>query len=253
MGSEHTLQLAPIHVPAAYEHVVARLRRAIWLGELIPGERLPPEREMAEGFEVSRLTIREALRVLQGEGLISIRRGSGGGSTVTSKQMSAAQRRSALIEARDELRDVHEIRMGIEPMAARLAAERASAGQIAALEDKQEALANSTDLSSFRRADSGFHLAVAAASGNKLLAQSVEDARSSLFIVVDVQEFDVVKDTSARAHGDIISAIAAHDGDRAAELMASHIEQAWAEISAVIDGKPTAAASPAKRKRNARR
>lgn len=251
MGSEHVLQLAPIHVPAAYEHVVARIRRAIWLGELIPGERLPPEREMAEGFEVSRLTIREALRVLQGEGLITIRRGSGGGSTVTSKQMSATQRRSALIEARDQLREVHEIRLGIEPLAARLAAERASTEQIAALEHKQQALTDSTDLASFRRADSAFHLAIAAASGNTLLEQAVEDARSSLFIVVDVQEFDVVKETSARAHGDIVTAIARHDGDRAAALMASHIEQAWSEISAVIDGKPTSAA--AKRKRTARR
>ena len=253
MAIEHVLQLAPIHVPAAYEHVVARLRRAIWLGELIPGERLPTEREMAEGFAVSRLTIREALRVLQGEGLITIRRGSGGGSTIASKEMTATQRRNALIEARDQLREVHEIRLGIEPLAARLAAERSSAGNIAELRQKQQALLDSTDLASFRRADSEFHLAVAAASGNALLEKSVEDARSTLFIALDLHEFEVVKHTSASAHGDIVDAIAAREGERAAEAMAVHIEQAWAEIEAVIDGTPTTAAKPPNRKRSPRR
>lgn len=249
MGTEHTLHLAPIHVPAAYEHVAARLRQAIWLGKLIPGERLPPEREMAEGFEVSRLTIREALRVLQGEGLITIRRGSGGGSTITSKPMTAAQRHNELIDARDRLLEVHEIRLGIEPVAARLASERATAEQIAQLEQKQQALVDSTDLASFRRADSLFHLAIAAASGNRLLEQAVEDARSALFIVIDVHEFEVVKHTSARAHGDIVEAIAGREGERASALMASHIEQAWAEISAVIDGEPTSTAKVSKAKR----
>jgi len=249
MGTEHALRLAPIHVPAAYEHVAARLRRAIWLGELIPGERLPSEREMAEGFEVSRLTIREALRVLQGEGLIAIRRGNGGGSTITSKQVTAAQRHNELIEARHRLLEVHEIRLGIEPMAARLAAERATAEHIAQLEQKQLALVDSDDLASFRRADSAFHVAIAAASGNRLLERAVEDARSALFIVIDVHEFDLVKHTSAHAHGDIVQAIAGRKGERAATLMASHIEQAWAEISAVIDGEPTSAAKVSKAKR----
>jgi len=250
MGTEHALHLAPIHVPAAYEHVAARLRRAIWLGELIAGERLPSEREMAEGFEVSRLTIREALRVLQGEGLITIRRGNGGGSTITSKQVTSAQRHNELVEARHRLLEVHEVRLGIEPMAARLAAERATAEHIAQLEQKHSELIDSDDLASFRRADSAFHVAIAAASGNRLLEQAVEDARSALFIVIDVHEFDLVKHTSAHAHGGIVRAIARRKGERAATLMASHIEQAWAEISAVIDGKPTTTAKASKRARS---
>lgn len=223
-------------MPAAYEQVVARLRRAIWLGELLPGERLPSERTMAEGFEVSRLTIREALRVLQGEGLITVRRGNSGGSTVTYPKMTAQQRHHTLVEARDHLRDVHEVRMGIEPAAARLAAERATEAQLARLQACQQQLLESADVPSFRRVDSVFHMTIAEASGNTLLSNAVEDARSTLFMGFDVHEFEVVKNTSANAHGGIVAAISARDGHRAAELMTEHLVEAWAEIEAVIDG-----------------
>ena len=73
---------SPLHVPAAHEYVLARLRRAIQLGEVLPGERLPWERELAEIFKVSRITVREALKVLQTEGAIESRRGQGGGNVV---------------------------------------------------------------------------------------------------------------------------------------------------------------------------
>lgn len=229
------LELTPIHVAAAYEQVVARLRRAIWLGELLPGERLPSERAMAEGFEVSRLTIREALRVLQGEGLIAVRRGNSGGSMVTFPQMTAQQRHRTLVEARGRLRDVHEVRLGIEPVAARLAAERATDTQIARLHACQQQLLDSIDVPSFRRADSAFHMTIAEGSGNAMLYNNVEDARSTLFMGFDVHEFAVLKNTSANAHGGIVAAISARDGRRAAKLMTKHLEEAWAEIEAVID------------------
>lgn len=240
--------MAPIHVPAAYEHIVTRLRRAIWLGELIPGERLPSERALAEGFEVSRLTIREALRTLQGEGLLTIRRGSSGGAIVASKDMTAEQRHRLLLESREQLRHVHEIRQGVEPMAARLAAQRATSDQLDRLRSCQDELLASTDVSSFRRADSAFHMTVAHASGNPLLSTAVEDARSTLFIALDAQHFDVLKLTSANAHQAIVQAIEAKDPDRAAQLMSEHLDEAWSEIEAVIDGpaKPARKRTPRK-------
>src|SRR5260370_20628724 len=75
-------RLVPVTVPAAYEQVVQRIRRMITLGEVLPDEHLPTERALAESFHVSRVTVREALRILQGEGLIESRRGPAGARQV---------------------------------------------------------------------------------------------------------------------------------------------------------------------------
>ena len=75
-------RLVPLTIPAAYEHVVEPIRRMITLGEVLPGEHLPTERVLAESFQVSRVTVREALRILQGEGLIESRRGPGGATVL---------------------------------------------------------------------------------------------------------------------------------------------------------------------------
>src|ERR1700747_3390627 len=72
-------RLVPVTVPAAYESVVPRIRWMITLGEVLPDEHLPTERALAESFQVSRVTVREALRILQGEGLIDARGRPGGG------------------------------------------------------------------------------------------------------------------------------------------------------------------------------
>ncbi|MCV7424502.1 GntR family transcriptional regulator [Mycobacterium yunnanensis] len=231
-----TLGLDPINVPAAHEQVVARLRRAIWLHEVRPGERLPSERVMAERFEVSRLTIREALRVLQGEGLITVRRGSTGGSTVAVPAMTDRQRQQWALDVRAHLKEIHEVRLGVEPVAASLAAERRSDGQLADLAEQCRLLLDSTDVVSFRRADSAFHLTIAEASGNRCLYRAVEEARSSLFARFDSHSFEVVKSSSAAAHQRILDAIYIQDEGDAAHSMRDHLAHAWSEIEAVILG-----------------
>ena len=71
----------PIRTTHAYEEVCTRLRRAIHLGEYVPGNRLPSERDLADQFGVSRVTVREAIRVLEGEGYIISSGRAGGGTT----------------------------------------------------------------------------------------------------------------------------------------------------------------------------
>jgi GntR family transcriptional regulator, transcriptional repressor for pyruvate dehydrogenase complex len=229
------LSLTPVQVPAAYEHVVERLRRSIWLGQVVPGDRLPSERELAEAFGVSRVTIREALRVLQGEGLIKSRRGNGGGTVIRDLEYSRAERVMHMLRSREQLGHVHQLRLAVEPMAAALAAAHATADEIARLEETQCALFASTGVDAFRRADSAFHLGVAAASANPILAEVIEDARAKLFVVLDVADFEVRQETSGRAHAQILAAITEHDAPRAEQLMKQHLEDAWAEITAIID------------------
>src|SRR5580698_3793898 len=71
--------IEPVEQPAIHEVVVEHLRRAIHIGRFVPGDKFPPERELAKQLMVSRTTVREAIRVLESEGYVEIRRGSAGG------------------------------------------------------------------------------------------------------------------------------------------------------------------------------
>src|SRR4029079_3166877 len=75
----HHVTLGPVATIPAYELVLEQLRRSIQLGHFLPGDKLPPERDLARQLGVSRTTVREAVRVLEGEGAVEIRRGSAGG------------------------------------------------------------------------------------------------------------------------------------------------------------------------------
>ncbi|WP_340538172.1 FadR/GntR family transcriptional regulator [Nocardioides sp. GXZ039] len=221
--------LAPLHTPPAYAAVVDRVRRALALGVLLPGDRLPSERTLAEELGVSRVTVREALRVLQGEGLLVTKRGSGG--TVVSTPAREVGRVSETLVS--EVAEVFEFRVAVESMAARLAAER-SAGDVAKLLDCQDALASSTDVDAFRRADSEFHLSVAHMSANAMLRRSIEDARAAAFSWLDLREFTVFHDSSIRGHAAIIEAISRGDGEAAAAAMVDHISTARGEVLAAL-------------------
>lgn len=231
-------------VPAAYEHVVQRIRRSIQLSEVLPGEKLPSERALAESFGVSRLTVREALRILQGERIIETRRGNGGGTFVlpdAGDGISLSEGRAAALQ---RVQDVHELRLAVEPMAAFLAADRATPDQIQRLRTFQDSLNSSTTVGSFRRADSGFHLAIGEASGNEMLRQTIEDARSAMFLVLDARQFTIIHSTSSSAHSDILDAIVARDPALAAEQMRTHILEAKVEITDALARSFDARSSP---------
>jgi len=122
--------LGPVAAIPAHELVLAQLRRSIHLGHFGAGDKLPPERELAKLLGVSRTTVREAVRVLEGEGLVEIRRGSSGGISVKPQSMGRTELRRRM----REFEEIIEFRLAVEPMAARLAAERRTKTVIAALD-----------------------------------------------------------------------------------------------------------------------
>ena len=73
------------------EHIIEQIRKAIFEGQLKPGDRLPPERELTQSFEVSKATLREALRSLEVLGFLEIRKGAAGGPFVTEVDMRKAE------------------------------------------------------------------------------------------------------------------------------------------------------------------
>jgi DNA-binding FadR family transcriptional regulator len=227
--------LAPLEVPAAHVAVLERLRRAIALGLVAPGERFPSERALAAAFGVARVTVREALRVLQDEGLIVTKRGGGGGAIVASWALTRAGSR-ADPSTREGIDEVFEFRLAVETMAARLAAERRTAQQLEALGACQRALLASDGIGDFRRADSEFHLTVAAASGNQMLHNAIVDARASTFNVLDARTFELRLEATASAHGRILKAIAARRPDSAARAMTAHLHAAREEVVEALFG-----------------
>jgi len=90
--------IEPIDFAAAYEVVTERIRRAIHIGSYLPGDKLPPERTLAQQLGVSRTTVREAIRVLEGEGYVMSRRGASGSIIVLDQAQNEERIRPLLAE-----------------------------------------------------------------------------------------------------------------------------------------------------------
>jgi GntR family transcriptional regulator, transcriptional repressor for pyruvate dehydrogenase complex len=226
-----------------YETVVHRLRRAIHLGAFLPGDLLPAERLLAETMGVSRVTIREAIRVLQAEGYLEARKGTRGGLVFVDSTEPTEVLRARLRQRRDELEAILEFREANECAAARLAAVRRSDRDLERAAAAIEEMRIADHIASFRRADSTFHLAIADAARNSLLRDAVEDARVAMFLPMDAIDLTVTKATSVPQHLKILAAIKAGDGARSARLMARHIHFTKDEMFSILDEPPNGPSS----------
>jgi DNA-binding FadR family transcriptional regulator len=223
----------PVHRTSAYAFVVDRIRRAIHLGVYLPDEPLPSERELAKQFEVSRVTAREALRVLEGEGYLRSRPGTR--RPVVQIQVRGPEELQLELRARfREFEDILDFRVANERAAASLAAQRRTDDELSALMVSVEEMRASTSLAEFRRADSRFHLLVADASRNRLIRDAVEDARAAMFLPIDALDFEFVLPTSLRGHMRVFQAIRGQDATKAGRAMADHIEVTRRELRSVL-------------------
>lgn len=129
------LAARPVRVPKAAELIADAVRGQIARGELRPGSPLPNETELLSHFGVARPTVREALRILEAERLVEVVRGARGGARVRQPDIRAASGHCALLLQLQgaTIADVYEVRLMLEPAAARLAAERAPAAAARAL------------------------------------------------------------------------------------------------------------------------
>lgn len=219
---------------AAHELVVDQIRRAIQLGRFLPADKLPAERDLAGLLGVSRATVREAIRVLETDGIVSVRRGAHGGLVVNRVQaMDTRTLRARLKKQTRELNDIFDYRLAIECMAARLSAERRTKQDLGSLRGALERMgalaanpsnehgAHTTAL--FNAADTEFHLGIAAASGNNYLIEGAETVRRAMFLPVGAV-FNQLREDANDIHAAIFDAIKARDGDAAERHMRQHIE-----------------------------
>jgi len=211
--------------------IAEKLREAILSGQLQVDERLPTEAELAQRFDVSRPTVREALKRLAAHNLVRSRRGPAGGTFVTkptrdeTRAMVATS--AALLVSMNEftLHDIAEARQQIELVACRLAARRIGARELAAL-DAQVDLQRGASLSDeeFCASDVRFHQLLVAASGNPALEFAAAGLIDSLQPAVNLVVFRFRDRAQVAAqHGRITRALGARDADAACRALTAYM------------------------------
>ncbi|MFC5677940.1 FadR/GntR family transcriptional regulator [Aeromicrobium endophyticum] len=228
--------LRPGRTLSGYADVVEFVQREVSLGRLVPGQKLPAERKLAEHLGVARETLRQALRVLEGSGQVVIVRGTAGGAVIQDTGLAPHVALHVLRQRRDDLLDLVEFRSELESVAARMSASRRASQHLDEMADAQDALHSAENKDQSRRADTAFHLAVARASGNPPLAAAIEDARASMFHSVDLVDYEFIKESSHAQHQLVFESIVAGDGAAAAEHMRRHVELSRLEMLKMIDG-----------------
>ena len=227
---DKALDITPVNVPKAADVLAGMLREKILGGNLDEGATLPNERDLGTQSGLSRASVREALRILEGEGLITTRIGRNGGSAVL-RPSSASIERSVGIFIRGQrirLEAVLEARSAIEPPSARFAALHRTDEDLEEIEKahaKVEQASSSDDIPAYIRANLDWHVQVVRASHNELLIAFIGAISQSVYVATDVEGFNPakVRDAVIRAHRRVMDAIVARDGAAAERRMGRHV------------------------------
>ena len=227
------MPLGPVRPSPLVEQAAERLREQITSGHWPVGSRLPGETTLARELGVGRSTVREALRALAGAGLVRPRQGAGVFVTAAEEvgDWPTRLRRAAVT-------DVYEVRMAVEVHAARLAARRRTAEDMAAVERAlagRRAAASSSD-ADFVDADIAFHAAVVAAAHNPVLADLfgeftpvLREGLVELLALTGLRATD--PDTADAAHAALVRAVADGDAEAAAEVLRAELEDPFGEAT----------------------
>jgi GntR family transcriptional repressor for pyruvate dehydrogenase complex len=231
----HPTAADPITRRKTYELVAERLVGMIGSGALRPGDALATERALTERFAVGRSSVREALRMLESQGVI---RAASGSSFVVADAMNPLNSSLRLLVALDEhagLDDLFELRRILECEAAALAAERKTAEDLTEMDSATEgmaaALGDSGLADGFIDADLRFHLALAGATRNRLVVYSMHAVRDVLRrALLTVFQIPESPESAVGEHRKIRDAIAAGDATRARDEMEAHLARVELDV-----------------------
>ncbi len=225
----------PIERRRVYAQIAEQLLAQIGSRRLRPGDALPPERELTQTFKVGRSSIREALRMLESQGVIEP---ASGGAFVIANAANPLETSLRLLFTLDEqagMHDLFELRRIVECEAAALAAERhrdEHLGEMdAATAEMEASLLASGRGDSFIEADVRFHLAVAEATGNRLVLHTMHAVRDVLRrALVTVYTIPQSPESAVVEHRAIRAAVAAGDGGRARDEMRAHLGRVESDV-----------------------
>jgi DNA-binding FadR family transcriptional regulator len=229
--------LSPMPVPKASQVLANELRESILSGKFPEGTALPTERDMVAQTQMSRTTVREALRILEVQGLIKIRTGRSGGAFVQRLGGDSVANSVGLLIRGGQIRmtALLEAREGIEPVCARLAAQYRTEEDLDRLQQANVAIALDGPLEGFLQANVDWHVAVATATHNELLSGFMAALSKAIYASTDNQGFidSEVRRAAVQAHSRITDAIRARDTDAALRRMTRHIHTYAQAISEV--------------------
>jgi GntR family transcriptional repressor for pyruvate dehydrogenase complex len=217
--------IEPVKRSRIYEHIVQQIRTLISDGSWAPGDQIPPERELAERFRVSRTSVREALRALEMQGVIESRQGGGTFVRSAEPELLIPPLASAILRGQRELGEVLEVCELLEPGVARYAALRATPEAVEELDAvlaRQRASVERDD--QFVEQDAAFHATLARTADNRIL-QNLYTLTLELLRESNARDLDGAdrRRRNLRGHERILAAVAAHDGDAAYAASLAHV------------------------------
>lgn len=226
---------AAVRVPKTAELVAKQIRNAIIRGELVDGDTLPAESHLIAEFEVSRPTIREAVRILESEGLVTVARGARGGARVSSPNYEMIERAAGItLQSKNvTIGDLYEMRTLIEPPAARLVAERNSEKAVPILREMIEGeLSQIRDRFAITAMIAEFHRTMIDLAGNQTLIMfshalrglvdehlNLAQRRNSVDPEISLRQLKF----GLKSHSKLVDLIEAKDGSGAEEHWKAHM------------------------------
>jgi DNA-binding FadR family transcriptional regulator len=236
-----TLKLTPPQLISLKEQVEEALIRLIDDGELRPGDRLPSERELSEQLRVSRGTVREAVQFLRTLGLVDVRHGAGTFVSHASAhpEILSAGWRDWTARHATRVRELFEVRKGLEALGAELASIRQAPAGIAMMEAALQQIASAAearDVTALVQADVRFHQGLGEASGNTALLELVSAIGDQL-VRERAAVLDMGSDRSERSLEEcraILEAVRAGEPLRARSALIRHLDSVEASIEALL-------------------
>jgi GntR family transcriptional regulator, transcriptional repressor for pyruvate dehydrogenase complex len=220
-------QFQPVQPVRAYQRIVEQVEDALARGDLAPGQRLPSERELVAQFAVSRSTVREALRVLESNGVVRSRPGDPNGPEILPFSQSALRKQMVRLARVDELTlaELIGFRMIMDGAAIQVASRLRTPEQLADIEETLVAMraAIDVDFAAFSEADLAFHDVIAQVSRNSLIQTCNEVVRG---VVLSLISDKIAHAPNSRAlmleslqhHAEVVEAIRSGDGHAAARI-----------------------------------
>ena len=237
-----------------YEQVAGQVTDLVARGEFKPGDRLPPERDLAKLLGVSRPTVREAMIALEIAGLVEVRVGAGAFITVKAQTNGGNHR---LFEGvGSSPLELIAARRTIEPEVAALAAQLATAEEIAAIAETVAMIAAAQDTPAHRAADHKFHVRIGHASHNNILTTIVDECWAEMYSPMFERMGAITglivsrcspqqRDVTVAEHEAVYRAIAARDPAAARAAMDAHL----VGVEAILVGGDAAEKELARRER----
>ncbi|CCH50057.1 FadR/GntR family transcriptional regulator [Pseudodesulfovibrio piezophilus] len=221
------MDVKPVNRKSIYEDIVHQIRSMIDRGELAPGDKLPPERKLAELFSVSRNTVREAIKALAEQNILESRQGAGTFVCEGEQESFLTTFAGAILRKQPGLADVFEVRKLLEPEIAALAARNASQDELTRMEgvliEQEEAMREGKPAG---RLDQRLHELLAQASRNEVMLAMVvalhDDLSESRVEALQSRER---QEASLAAHRAIIDAVRLGHVMQAEKAMREHLEE----------------------------